>query len=515
MLQGLDRLQDQLQDLAHQGVSWQSQLREQVLDVRHSTDLLRRETGALSTALRKPQVRGRWGELHLRRCVELAGLVDRCDFTEQARLSGDDGTQVPDVVVHLAGGRSVVVDAKVPLDAFLDATTSDDPEEHEAHLRRHARQLRGHADALSAKAYWRALPETPEFVVLFVPGESFLSAALDAEPDLIERAAEKQVVLATPTTLIALLRTVAMGWSHATFAERTREIHTLGRDLHERLGVMGSHLDKLGRSLRGSVEAYNATVGSLEARVLVSARQFGELGVTRSDLDAAPVEEAPRPCPPSSCSRRWPSSAGCSRPVRRRVAGERGPRPYLDRVSAPTLWKRPDVRRSGHPAGGLRVRPPRGHRPAGDRSARPAVRHRLRRDVHRRRARGPPARVLPGRRDAAVPAARDLAAAGGRRPPRGRAGQRHVRAGRRLRAGAPLGGAVPGVVNALVVLAIRHRVAHVRRDRAERQASPYSYANLETSPPPTLVTSAAPEEKSTTVVGSDEVSPPSRTASSI
>ena len=295
VLQGLDRLHDKMQDLAHQGVSWQSQLREQVLDVRHSTDLLRRETGALSTALRKPQVRGRWGELHLRRCVELAGLVDRCDFTEQARVTGDDGTQIPDVVVHLAGGRSVVVDAKVPLDAFLDATSTDDPEEHAGHLRRHARQLRAHADTLSAKAYWRALPETPEFVVLFVPGEAFLSAALDAEPDLIERAAEKHVVLATPTTLIALLRTVAMGWSHATLAERTREIHALGRDLHDRLGVMGSHLDKLGRSLRGSVEAYNATVGSLEARVLVSARQFGELGVTGPALEAPqPVAESPR-----------------------------------------------------------------------------------------------------------------------------------------------------------------------------------------------------------------------------
>ena len=295
VLQGLDRLHDKMQDLAHQGVSWQSQLREQVLDVRHSTDLLRRETGALSTALRKPQVRGRWGELHLRRCVELAGLVDRCDFTEQARLTGDGGTQIPDVVVHLAGGRSVVVDAKVPLDAFLDATSTDDPDEHAGHLRRHARQLRAHADTLSAKAYWRALPETPEFVVLFVPGEAFLSAALDAEPDLIERAAEKHVVLATPTTLIALLRTVAMGWSHATLAERTREIHALGRDLHDRLGVMGSHLDKLGRSLRGSVEAYNASVGSLEARVLVTARQFGELGVTGNDLAAPqPVAESPR-----------------------------------------------------------------------------------------------------------------------------------------------------------------------------------------------------------------------------
>ncbi len=327
VLQGLDRLHEKMQDLAHQGVSWQSQLREQVLDVRHSTDLLRRETGALSTALRKPQVRGRWGELHLRRCVELAGLVDRCDFTEQARVTGDDGTQIPDVVVHLAGGRSVVVDAKVPLDAFLDATSTDDPDEHAGHLRRHARQLRAHADTLSAKAYWRALPETPEFVVLFVPGEAFLSAALDAEPDLIERAAEKHVVLATPTTLIALLRTVAMGWSHATLAERTREIHALGRDLHDRLGVMGSHLDKLGRSLRSSVEAYNATVGSLEARVLVTARQFGELGVT----GRRPRRTAAGGRVPAGAVRGRAAGGGgraardASRPVRRRAAGKRGP----------------------------------------------------------------------------------------------------------------------------------------------------------------------------------------------
>ncbi len=296
VMQGLDRLQDKVQDLAHQGVSWQGQLRQQVDDVRHSTDLLRRETGTLSTALRKPQVRGRWGEMHLRRAVELAGLVARCDFSEQSRFDGADGTQIPDLVVHLAGGRSIVVDAKVPLDAFLDATGTDDPTEYAAHLARHARQLRTHADALAAKGYWRALSETPDFVVLFVPGDSFLSAALEAEPDLIERAAEKHVILATPTTLIALLRTVAMGWSHETLAERTREIHDLGRDLHQRLGLMGTHLDRLGRSLKASVEAYNRTVGSLESRVLVTARQFGQLGVTEGVL-AAPtvVEEAPRP----------------------------------------------------------------------------------------------------------------------------------------------------------------------------------------------------------------------------
>lgn len=275
--EGLERLHDQMQDLAHDRVAWQAQLHQQVADVRHSTDTLRRETQALSTALRKPQVRGRWGELHLRRAVELAGMVERCDFTEQHPL--DDGAQRPDLVVHLSGGRSIVVDAKVPLDAFLDATGSDD-DSREAHLARHARQLRAHVDALGAKAYWRALPETPEFVVMFVPAEAFLSAALDAQADLIDHAATRKVVLATPTTLIALLRTVAHGWSHETLASRAAEVQRLGRELHDRLSTMGSHLDRVGRSLNTAVGAYNQAVGSLEGRVLVSARRFTELGVT-------------------------------------------------------------------------------------------------------------------------------------------------------------------------------------------------------------------------------------------
>src|SRR5262245_39003809 len=202
LMQGLDRLSDQVRDLDHQRASWQGQLSQQVLDMRLATDTLRRETQTLSTALRKPQVRGRWGEMHLRRAVELAGLVDRCDFTEQARL--EDGALRPDLVVRLAGDKCVVVDSKVPLDAFLDATGADDEDEREAHLTRHARQVRQHVDGLAAKRYWRALPESPEFVVLFVPGESFLSAALDADRSLIEHAAQRKVVLATPTTLIAL-----------------------------------------------------------------------------------------------------------------------------------------------------------------------------------------------------------------------------------------------------------------------------------------------------------------------
>ena len=294
--ESLDRLHDQMRDLEHHRVSWQSQLRQQVEEVRLSTESLRRETSSLSTALRKPQVRGRWGELHLRRAVEMAGMVDRCDFDEQVSGRTDDGALRPDMVVRLAGGKSVIVDAKVPLDAFLDATSADSDEERDAHLTRHARQLRQHVDTLGGKAYWRLLPATPEFVVLFVPGESFLSAALEAEPSLLEYAARRQVVLATPTTLIALLRTVAYAWTQQALADKAREIHELGRELHERLGTMGGHLDKLGRSLTASVAAYNKAVGSLETRVLVSARKFTELEVSAEELVApVVVTDAPRP----------------------------------------------------------------------------------------------------------------------------------------------------------------------------------------------------------------------------
>jgi DNA recombination protein RmuC len=294
--EGLERLHDQMRDLEQHRISWQSQLRQQVEDVRHSTDTLRRETATLSTALRKPQVRGRWGELHLRRAVEVAGLVSRCDFAEQVSVRNDDGLLRPDLVVNLAGGKSVVVDAKVPLDAFLDATGADSDEERDAHLARHARQLRQHVDTLGAKAYWRALPATPEFVVLFVPGESFLSAALEAEPGLLEYAASRQVVLSTPTTLIALLRTVAYAWTQEALADKARDIHTLGRELYDRIGVMGGHLDKLGRALTGAVTSYNKAVGSLETRVLVSARKFVELEVSDTELASpAPVTEAARP----------------------------------------------------------------------------------------------------------------------------------------------------------------------------------------------------------------------------
>lgn len=306
VMQGLDRLSDQMHHLDRARATWQGHFDAQV-------GQLQRETQSLSTALRKPQVRGRWGELHLRRAVELAGMVDRCDFAEQVRL--DDGALRPDLVVNLVGGRQVVVDAKVPLDAYLDATSTDDEEEQSRHLVRHASQLRTHIDQLGSKRYWRSLDESPEFVVLFVPAESFLAAALGTDGSLIEYAAARQVVLATPTTLIALLRTVAHGWGHEALAEQAREIHRLGRELHGRLAGMTGHLDQLGRSLNAAVGHYNQTVGSLESRVLVSARRFHDLSVTDDEL--------PSPRQVESTSRSI-SPQGLHAVERRAASGEDG-----------------------------------------------------------------------------------------------------------------------------------------------------------------------------------------------
>ncbi len=334
---GLDRLHERLMDVEQQRASWQGQLRQQVDDMRHSTDLLRRETGALSTALRKPQVRGQWGELHLRKAVELAGMVEHCDFQEQVHIAREDGGHRPDLVVRLAGGRSVVVDAKVPLDAHLDALAAGDPEESAAHLRRHVRQVRNHVDALSGKAYWRSMPGAPEFVVMFVPAESFLATALETDPSLLTYAATKDVVIATPTTLIALLRTVAHGWTTEALAERTREIHELGRELHTRIGVMGGHLDKVGRSLKSAVEAFNSAVGSIESRVLVTARQFEDIGVTREELAAGATGD-----PGSTAADRRRAAGGGGRAASRAARRQRA---LLRRVAAVQRVSRPTLGR--------------------------------------------------------------------------------------------------------------------------------------------------------------------------
>ncbi len=256
-----------------------AELREQVTSVRTSSDNLGRETASLVDALRKPQARGRWGEVQLRRVVEYAGMVDRCDFDEQASVHTADGVLRPDLVVRLAGGRCVVVDAKVTLAAYLEAAESRDAAVQAERMAAHARHLRQHVDRLADKAYWTQFADAPEFVVLFVPGEAFLAPALEHDPALLEYAYARRVHLATPTTLVSMLRTVAHAWQQQALTDNAQAVLTTGRELFARLGTLGGHVDKLGRSLNRAVADYNATVGSLERTVLPSARRMSELGL--------------------------------------------------------------------------------------------------------------------------------------------------------------------------------------------------------------------------------------------
>jgi len=254
-------------------------LSEQVRTLTQSQDKLQSETRNLVTALRSPATRGRWGEMQLRRVVEMAGMVEHCDFELQVSAEGADGRLRPDMVVTLPGARHVVVDAKVPLQAFLDANDAVDEADRRAHMVVHARHLRGHVDALSKKGYWEQFDDSPEFVVAFVPGDALLAAALEHDSSLLEHAVSHRVLLATPTTLIALLRTVAYGWQQEALAENAREVQDMGRELYKRLATFGEHMARTGRSLSGAVDSYNKAVGSLERNVFPQARRFHELGV--------------------------------------------------------------------------------------------------------------------------------------------------------------------------------------------------------------------------------------------
>jgi len=270
-------------------------LLQQVGTMRQTSEQLRVETAQLVTALRAPQVRGRWGEVQLRRVVESAGMVEHCDFSEQQTSSTEDGVLRPDLVVRLAGGKHVVVDAKVSFIGYLEAMEARDEARRAARLQAHARHLRDHVDRLADKAYWQRFDPSPEFAVCFVPADAFLNAALEQEPALLEYAFERNVVIATPSTLIALLRTVAYTWRQEALAKNARQVHTLARVLYTRLATLGGHISGVGDSLNRAVKKYNEAVGSLESRVLVSARRFSQLGLVDAGLETpALVEETAR-----------------------------------------------------------------------------------------------------------------------------------------------------------------------------------------------------------------------------
>jgi DNA recombination protein RmuC len=295
----LTRVEAQLRESDQARTRSHAELAQQVEFTRRGAEQVREQAAALVTALRRPEARGRWGELQLRRVVELAGMTARCDFDEQVVTTGgglESTTQRPDMVVHLAGGKNIVVDSKVSLAAYLEAVETSDEAVRAARLEAHARHLRAHVDSLASKAYWAALPGTPEFVILFIPGEAFLAPALEHDPTLLEYAIARRVHVATPTTLVSTLRTAHFAWQQQALSENARAVFELGRELHDRLSGLGRHLDKLGRSLSASVGAYNQAVGSLESRVLVTARRLSELGVVASELPApAAVTETTRP----------------------------------------------------------------------------------------------------------------------------------------------------------------------------------------------------------------------------
>ncbi len=290
MAKTLDHVDKEIKESERRRVQEGAQLLQRVASLDAIGKELRGETQRLVDALKRPGVRGRWGELQLRRVVELAGMVEHCHFTEQQTIAGEEGRLRPDVIVNLPGGKHVVIDAKAPLDAYLRALDAPDETARQKLLADHARQVRTHLSQLSSKNYSSQVPFTPEFVVMFLPGEMFFSAALEQDPSLIEFGVEKKVIPASPTTLIALLRAVAYGWQQEAVEENARKISDLGRSLYESTKKLGEHVGTLGGRLKSTLDAYNQTVGSLEGNVLVKARKLRELQAPNSGDEIPPID---------------------------------------------------------------------------------------------------------------------------------------------------------------------------------------------------------------------------------